>query len=269
VKLIKHVHKDLGHFGARRTYSLLQIHYWWPGMQSQVQALVAQCVVCDRVRVSFNAPMPQLQPLPIMGLSYRWSLDFAGPLLVTPRYNKYVLVMIEHFSKWIELVALPDKFSEGATYSFLDRVLSRFGPLTEVLTDYGREFLGEFHTLCEQAMIDHRTTSRDHPEVDGLVERMVQTVKRGLRKYSLKKRHHGDWDLQMPWIAMGYRFSTHASLASFSPYYLLFGRHPIQADVDTVLANMDNPDTWVLVSEQRAELFKRVMPMALENLSIA
>jgi hypothetical protein len=42
---------------------------------------------------------------------------------MTPRHNKYVLVMIEHFSKWIELfskwielVALPDKFSEGAAY---------------------------------------------------------------------------------------------------------------------------------------------------------
>jgi hypothetical protein len=59
--------------------------------------MVARCVVCDRVRASFNVPMPQLQPLSIMGLGYRWSLDFAGP--VTPRHNKYVLVMIEHFSK--------------------------------------------------------------------------------------------------------------------------------------------------------------------------
>jgi transposase InsO family protein len=123
------------------------------------------------------------------------------------------------------LVALPDKFIEGAAYSFLDRVLSRFGVPPEVLTDQGREFLGEFKALCKQAMIDHRTTSRDHPEADGLAERMVQTVKRGLRKYSLKKGHHGDWDLQLPWIAMGYRFSKQASLASFSPYYLLFGRH--------------------------------------------
>jgi transposase-like protein len=130
-----------------------------------------------------------------MGLGYRWSLDFAGPLPVTPRHNKYVLVMIEHFSKWIELVVLPNKFSEGAAYSFLDRVLSRFGAPAEVLTDQGREFLGEFQTLCEQAMINHCTTSRDHPEADGLAKRMVQTVKRGLRKYSLKKRHHGDWDL--------------------------------------------------------------------------
>jgi hypothetical protein len=117
---------------------------------------------------------------------------------VTPRYNNYVLVMIEHFSKWIELIALPDKFNEGAAYSFLDCILSRFGAPAEVLTFQGREFLGELQTLCEQAMIDHRTTSRDHPEVDGLVERMVQTVKRGLRKYSLKKGHHGDWDLQLP-----------------------------------------------------------------------
>jgi hypothetical protein len=76
-----------------------------------------------------------------------------------------------------------------------------------VLTDQGREFLGEFQMLCEQAMIDHRTTSRDHPEADGLAERVVQTVKKGLRKYSLKKGHDGDWDLQLPWLAMGYWFS--------------------------------------------------------------
>jgi hypothetical protein len=58
--------------------------------------------------------------------------------------------------------------------------------------DQGREFLNEFQTLCEQAMIDHCIASRDHPEADGLAERMVQTVKSGLRKYSLKKGHHGD-----------------------------------------------------------------------------
>jgi hypothetical protein len=63
---------------------------------------------------------------------------------------------------------------------------------------------------------------------------------------------------------MGYWFSKQASLASFSLYYLLFGRHPvlqkaIQVDADTVLANMDNPNTWALVSEQHADLFKKVM----------
>ena len=163
--------------------------------------------------------------------------------------------MIKHFSKWIELVALPDKLSEGATYSFLDLVLSHFGAPLEVLIDQGWEFLDAFQTLCKQAMIDHRNTLKVHQEANGLAEHMVQTVKKRLQKYNLKKGYHDNWDLQLLWLAMGYQFSKQASLASFSPDYLLFGRHlvlpkAIQMDTDTVLANMDKPDTWTLVSKQ-------------------
>ena len=99
---------------------------------------------------------------------------------------KYVLMMIEYFSKWIELVALLDKFNERVAYAFLDRVLSRFGALTEVLTDQDREFLEEFQALLKQIYIDHKTTSRDHPEASDLAECMVQTIKRALRKYDLQ-----------------------------------------------------------------------------------
>ena len=93
--------------------------------------------------------------------------------------------MIEQFSNWIELIALPDRGSEGVAVVFLDQVLTNFGAPAEVLTNQDTEFLGNFRTLCEQAMIDHRTTLRDHPEADGLAKRIVQTVKRALRKYGL------------------------------------------------------------------------------------
>ena len=79
-----------------------------------------------------------------MDLGYRWSLDFAGPFPITKRHNKYVLMIVEYFSKWIELVALCDKFSEGVAYAFHDQILSRFGAPMEVLIDQGREFLSEF-----------------------------------------------------------------------------------------------------------------------------
>jgi hypothetical protein len=271
--LVRHAHEELGHFGVKRTYSLLQGQYWWRGMQKDVQQFVSKCMACDRVRSSFNAPTPHLHPLPIMGLGYRWSLDFAGPLPVTSRHNRYVLVMVEHFSKWIELVALPDKYSEGVAYAFLDRVLSHFGAPAEVLTDQGTEFRGEFQDLCDKCLIDQRTTSQDHPKADGLAERVVQMVKRALRKYGLQRGHVSDWDLQLPWLAMGYRFSKQASLASFSPYLLLFGREPdlptaIRRQVDGVV-QMDNPDVWIKVCSERAELFKRIMPMAFQNLAIA
>jgi hypothetical protein len=167
--------------------------------------------------------------------------------------------MVEHFSKWIELVPSPDKSSEGVAYAFLDKVLSHFGAPVEVLTDQGTEFQGEFQVLCDKVLTDHRTMSRDHLEADGLAERVVQTVKRALRKYGLQKGHLGDWDIQSPWLAMGYRYSRQASLASFSPYFLMYSRNP---DLPTTICressevvNLDDPEMWLKVCSQRAELF--------------
>ncbi len=101
---------------------------------------------------------------------------------------------------------------------------------------------------------------------------MVQTVKRALRKYGLQKGHLGDWDIQSPWLAMGYRFSHQASLASFSPYFLLYGRDP---DLPTTIrressevVNLDDPEMWLRVCSQRVELFQRVTPTTFENLAI-
>lgn len=50
-----------------------------------------------------------------------------------------MLVMIEHFSKWMEPVALPNKFNEGATHSFFNQVLSCLRAPAEVLMDQGVE----------------------------------------------------------------------------------------------------------------------------------
>ena len=142
-----------------------------------------------------------------MGLGYRWLLDFAGPLVVTPRRAKYMLVMVEHFSKWIKFVVLSQNSIELAAAVFLEHVLVRFEAPTEVLTDQRRKFLDVFEDLCIKALIDHRTTSRDHSEADGLAVRVVQTTKCGLRKYGLLWRSHRDWDLMLPWIVLGYKFS--------------------------------------------------------------
>jgi hypothetical protein len=133
---------------------------------------------------------------------YRWSCDLAGELPQTSRGNVYIMIMIEHFSKWVELVALPDKSSHNTSHAFLQQVLSRFGACAECLTDQGSEFRGKFQDLLDHALIDHRQTSRDHPQADGLVERMVQTCKKGLRKFaSLRTKRIGTWPSHtLPWV---------------------------------------------------------------------
>ena len=54
------------------------------------------------------------------------------------------MVMIEHFSKWVEVVAIPSKESCETARIFRQYVLCRFGAPAEVLTDQGTKFIGEF-----------------------------------------------------------------------------------------------------------------------------
>ncbi|KAH9567078.1 hypothetical protein CY35_03G010900 [Sphagnum magellanicum] len=73
---------------------------------------------------------------------------------------------------------------------------------------------------------------------------------------------------------MGYRMSkclfvTYASLFHFSPYFLLFGKHPIPPSSIVVqmeqVVDLDSLATWVRVIIKKLTLFRRVMPMAMDN----
>jgi len=180
--------------------------------------------------------------------------------------------MIDHFSKWVEVVAVLDMSSHSTSQTFLQQVLSRFGACAKCLTNQGSEFTGDFQDLLDHALINHQRTLRDHPQADGLEERMIQTCKKGLWKICLTMNKE-DWDLALLYIAMGYRMSKHASLSHFFFYFLLFGRHPIPPSFITVqmdqVVDLNSPSIWARVIVDRVTLFKRVMPMAMENLSIA
>ena len=160
-----------------------------------------------------------LHPLPIMGMFYRWSVDLAGPFPLSEYGNYYIMVMIEHFSKWVEVVTIPTKESCETSRVFRHYVLCRYGAPTEVRTDLGTEFRGEFQEMLDGALVDHRRTLRDDPHADGLDERMVQTLKVAIRKACLTREVSG-WEDRLATITMRYRMSTHESLAHLSRYCL-------------------------------------------------
>ena len=270
--LAREIHDFTGHWGEKRTVHLLKRTYWWAGMYKTAQDGVASCPQCDRTKASFTVKMSGMQSLPIMGLGYRWSLDFAGPLITSRSKKRFILVIIEHFSKWCELVALPSKHSKRVAEIFLG-IMARFGACAEVLTDNGSEFMGEFDALCQKLLLDHRTTSRYHPQSNGLTERLVRTIKEGVTRWGTEADRR-TWDEQLPYLAMGYRMSPQAALGGYSPYFLLYGRHPMLTGeaVKQLLGtpvDFDSPEQWVAACQQRAEVLQREMPLALGNLLAA
>ncbi|GJP80887.1 hypothetical protein CLOP_g11086 [Closterium sp. NIES-67] len=138
-RIVQQVHEKLGHYGGARTRQLLQTTYWWAGMRRDVAKWVQGCEACQRNKAALEKGREELQSLPIRGLGFRWSLDLAGELPLSRRGKMYIVVMIEHTTKWVEARAIASKNSGLIREAFLDQVLTRYGACGEVLTDQGTE----------------------------------------------------------------------------------------------------------------------------------
>ncbi|CAI7864126.1 unnamed protein product [Closterium sp. NIES-54] len=106
---------------------------------------------------------------------------------------------------------------------------------------------------------------------DGLTERMIQTLKKGLRAYGENNKRN--WDKELPWILARYRFANQSALKNLSPYHLLYGRDPV-LPVDapkllSVAVEADEPGLWAEVAQKRARYLRELTPAALDNLHVA
>ena len=67
-------------------------------------------------------------------------MDILGPLPMTARENQYILVMSDHFTKWVEAVSMTNQRAKTVAKAFVDEVVTRHGVPSKLLTDQGRNF---------------------------------------------------------------------------------------------------------------------------------
>jgi len=91
-------HADNGHLGRDRTHAMVTQNYYWSGMWSTVAQALKTCSQCDRVRASFDRKVNVMQPLPLMGLFYKFLVDVAVMLPTSAYGFKHVLVIVEALS---------------------------------------------------------------------------------------------------------------------------------------------------------------------------
>ena len=115
------------------------------------------------------------------------------------------MIIVEHFSKWIELVPLTNLESAQTAAAFQERVLARYGAPVEVVTDNGKEYLGEFAALLRRHGIDQVEIPAGHPSTNGMAERIVQVLKQALRKFISGQGSTMQWEAWLPVIEFGYR----------------------------------------------------------------
>jgi hypothetical protein len=144
--------------------------------------------------------------------------------------------------------------------------------MAECCHDRGDEWAGAFEQMLLEAKIDSRATSANHPAANGAAEKAVHIVKRALEKTCLHKQNVRDWDMEVPWLLLGYNCSLQRS-TGFSPYEMLYAHAPVIPPAVTERMqepiDLDSPSAAATSLLQRKELVRRICPEAMSNLQIA
>jgi len=194
--------------------------------------MVWSCKQCQLVKSegSIRSGDERLKSIPIRDLFHRIALDTAGPLPKTKAGNKYILVAIDHYSKWCEAKAVADHEAKIAARFLEDDLICRYGVPRYVLTDNGGEWGAEFETMCRNYAIHHQRTVPQWPQCNGMAERMIKTIKHGITVLATNSANVSYWDEHLVKVLFGYWCGVQSS-TKFSPFMVLTGRTPrLRAD---------------------------------------
>jgi hypothetical protein len=148
-----------------------------------------------------------------------------GPIQCSRNGNKYIVVVVDLFSRWLEAGALSDTKAETLSAFLWERVISRFGPPLRIHSDKGANLSAAIiKNLYECWGINKSTTVAYHPQGNGAVERMNKVMQDMISKKLLHKCPQ-DWDEQIAGVVFAHNVTPHSE-TGLSPFSLFFGREP-------------------------------------------
>ena len=214
-----HDHPLSGHQGQETTYLKTAEVYYWPGMKKDIQEYVRTCRTCQkRERRKGEAPLEPIRKITLP--FYQVSMDIMGPLPITLSNKRYIVVAIDHFTKWIEARALETADAQSIVKFTHDDIICHHGSPNVITTDRGSEFNNDlFRNFLDEYEIRHHMTTAYHPQGNGQVERSNRTIKDLLAKITPKG---GDWSHYLSSAIFATRVAQQAS-TRFSPADLLHG----------------------------------------------
>ena len=228
-EVMNQAHILVGHMGKAKTFALIQQGYYWPGFYKDIEEFCRNCDICARNKLVPRPRWPlcsiEVTPVPF----YMVGVDIIGPLKTTRFGNRYILVLIDYFTKYVE--ALPMRNMETVTVvRCLEEIFSRHGMPSIMLTDQGANFQSALmRSVCNVFNIEQRRTTAYHPQTDGLCERVNKTLKALLRVRTNKDGNN--WDEELPFALLAYRIAKQES-TGMTPFELLYGRQPRLSFVD-------------------------------------
>ena len=215
------------HLGTTRTLRMLERFHCWIGINVCTRWWLRHCLKCQarkNPRLTFCWPIISM-PLS-EGSGVAVSVDYFGPLPVTPRGNTYILLFTDRFSRRADMfpVIAAEFTAEGTTNILVNQYMPLWGCPRSILSDNGLQFCSKLSQAVYQLLGARKlAASSYHPNCNGGVERVNYTMAHMLAMVFNERQD--EWDLHLPHAEFAYNNSVSAA-TGLAPHEVHMGRLP-------------------------------------------
>ncbi|CAJ2627752.1 unnamed protein product [Trifolium pratense] len=226
--ILREVHEGINaqHLGGRSlARKALRAGYYWPTMQQDAKDHVKKCDKCQRHGDMHLAPPHELKSMSSPWPFAWWGMDILGPFTKGLHQNKFLIVAVDYFTKWVEAEPLSDITSFRILRFFKRDVLCRFGIPQAVVTDNGTQFTDKgFQDFLAALGTKQHFTSVEHPQTNGQAEAANRVILRGLRRRLDQNKKK--WVEELESVLWAYRTTPHSTTGE-TPFRMVYGTEAV------------------------------------------
>lgn len=220
-RIIRHVHESTGHFGSQKVIWLLRSTYYWQNLARTVRKIISGCVLCQKTKFAnrnWEGPWEAIVPEGPLDLV---AVDLYGPLPRSRGGVKYLLVVLDVFTKHIRCYPLKKATTNACVRRMIDQHFVAYGVPRRILSDRGTQFTAdEWRWEMLWLNVDVVYTSVRHPQSNP-VERCMREIGRLLRTYCFDR--HSSWADAVVLVNKFLNFHVHSS-TGYAPDELVTGK---------------------------------------------
>ena len=178
---LAHDHFLSGHFGATRTLQRLTAAVQWPGVEeNNVKQYVHACSICQKIHSSV-IKAPDMLSTAVQFPNDTIFIDFVGPLQPAPFHGRdcrYILTVVDRFTRWCELTPLPDDTARSAAEALFESwICEVVGSPRVIASDNGSHFSNQLMAELARCLdITWHFTCTYHHQSAGAVERLNRVL---------------------------------------------------------------------------------------------
>ena len=266
---ISKIHNSIvGHFGFDITYNRIRAkgnpH---PFMREYVKKFIQACPCCQKMRYLkipiHTSPFVTSSFLPMQ----RLNVDAIGPLPISERGHTHILVVIDTFTRFVELYPIVDTSGIEAAYALINHA-GRYGIPNEILSDNGPQFVNKIiESLTSLLKVQHKFSIAYSKEENAIVERVNREVMRHLRGIMFEAPLIQEWWLYLPMVMRLLNAKIHET-TNVSPAQLLFGN---AIDLDQQLITDPEKLVPTKLSQWSSDMLQRqhnLIKIAQKNINV-